>query len=130
LNETLGQYVKRIREAKGPDWTLRKVEQVTERLGERRYYVSHSYLSQIEKDEVRPSPDKLWGLHKALGEPYEELMRRAGYLPAVQEEQEPPRIYLRRWYKTDQKTSEEMEQVLETWLEIRRRRQKREEASD
>jgi transcriptional regulator with XRE-family HTH domain len=49
--------------------------------------ISHTYLGVIEKgidqrtgNPVRPTPETLKTLAKAYNYPYEELMRRAGYL--------------------------------------------------
>jgi transcriptional regulator with XRE-family HTH domain len=56
----------------GLGWSLREAE--------RRSGVSNSYISQIEKGDVDPSPDVLRRLAAAYGVPFEVLMEAAGYL--------------------------------------------------
>lgn len=70
---TLGSYLALLRKASG--LSLRQVEERSE--GE----VSNAYLSQLENGKiVRPSPNILEALSRVYKAPYQELMRRAGYL--------------------------------------------------
>lgn len=69
----LGDYLSRIRGAKG--FTLRHVEEATAR------DVSNAYLSQLEHGRVSsPSPNVLHSLAQVYSVPYENLMRKAGYI--------------------------------------------------
>ena len=69
----LGQYLRDARMALG--LSLRDVEEATG------HEVSNAYLSQLENGKVkRPSPHVLYALSLALSAPYDELMRRAGYI--------------------------------------------------
>jgi len=72
---TLGQHLAALREAAG--LTLRQVEEATDK------EVSNAYLSQLEKDKIsKPSPNILYAVAKVYSTKYEDLMGRAGYLPA------------------------------------------------
>lgn len=69
----LGVFLKDKRRER--ELTLRDVEEVTNK------EVSNAYLSQLETGKIsRPAPHILYALSTALVVPYEELMRRAGYL--------------------------------------------------
>ncbi|MGC9995893.1 MAG: helix-turn-helix transcriptional regulator [Terriglobia bacterium] len=71
----LGPHLARLRNAVG--LTLRQVEEATEK------EVSNAYLSQLENDRIsKPSPNVLYALAHVYRVPYEDLMARAGYLPA------------------------------------------------
>lgn len=64
---------KTLREARDhKDWSLRDVEAESK--------VSNSYLAQVEKALVKPSPDVLLKLADAYDIPYHLLMERAGYV--------------------------------------------------
>jgi HTH-type transcriptional regulator, competence development regulator len=78
--ETVGTYLKSIREAKG--MSLREVEQASKE------EVSNGYLSQLENGKVeRPSPHMLHHLAAVFGISYEVLMQKAGYIkPATASE--------------------------------------------
>jgi transcriptional regulator with XRE-family HTH domain len=69
----LGEFLKSARKER--DLTLRQVEEVTNK------EVSNAYLSQLETGKIsKPAPHVLYALSAALSVPYEDLMRRAGYL--------------------------------------------------
>lgn len=69
----LGDYLARVRNAKG--FTLRQVEDATEK------DVSNAYLSQLEHGRVSsPSPNVLHSLSQVYAVPYENLMKKAGYI--------------------------------------------------
>jgi len=69
----LGDYLARVRSAKG--FTLRQVEEATEK------DVSNAYLSQLEHGRVSsPSPNVLHSLSQVYAVPYENLMKKAGYI--------------------------------------------------
>jgi HTH-type transcriptional regulator, competence development regulator len=75
---TLGQHLAALRNAAG--LTLRQVEDATDK------EVSNAYLSQLENDKIsKPSPNILHALSRVYSTPYEDLMGRAGYLPAHSE---------------------------------------------
>lgn len=75
-SEILGPYLKSLRE--GKQLSLRDVEEAS--AGE----VSNAYLSQLETGKIaRPAPHVLHSLASVYGVPYEKLMERAGYLPAL-----------------------------------------------
>jgi DNA-binding XRE family transcriptional regulator len=69
-DETIGDYLKARRKEKGLTIT-----QLSEISG-----VSHPYISQIENDKFKPSPDILKKLVGPLGVPYMDLLHKAGYL--------------------------------------------------
>lgn len=72
-SKALGEYLARIREAKG--LTLRQVEEATAK------DVSNAYLSQLEHGRVsQPSPNVLHSLATVYGVSYESLMEKAGYI--------------------------------------------------
>jgi HTH-type transcriptional regulator, competence development regulator len=72
---TLGQHLAALRNAAG--LTLRQVEDATDK------EVSNAYLSQLENDKItKPSPNVLYALSQVYSTTYEDLMERAGYLPA------------------------------------------------
>jgi HTH-type transcriptional regulator, competence development regulator len=72
---TLGEHLAALRNAAG--LTLRQVEEATKK------EVSNAYLSQLEKDKIsKPSPNILYVLSEVYSTSYEDLMERAGYLPA------------------------------------------------
>jgi len=72
---TLGQHLAALRNAAG--LSLRQVEEATDK------EVSNAYLSQLENDKIsKPSPNILYALSNVYSTPYEDLMERAGYLPA------------------------------------------------
>jgi len=72
---TLGTHLAALRNAAG--LKLRQVEEATDN------EVSNAYLSQLENDKiVKPSPHVLHALSRAYSTSYEDLMERAGYLPA------------------------------------------------
>ena len=74
---TLGQHLAALRNAAG--LTLRQVEDASEK------EVSNAYLSQLEKDKIsKPSPNILYALAQVYSTSYDDLMGRAGYLPAAQ----------------------------------------------
>lgn len=66
----IGRQLEEARTGRG--WSLREAE--------RRSGVSNSYISQIERGDVEPSPDVLRRLGDAYSVPYEVLMEAAGYL--------------------------------------------------
>lgn len=71
--EALGLYLKTTRQGLG--LTLRDVEQATD--GQ----VSNPYLSQLENGKIlKPSAHILHLLATVYAAPYEELMKRAGYI--------------------------------------------------
>ncbi len=71
--ETVGTYLRSIRDAKG--MSLREVEQAS------KDEVSNGYLSQLENGKVeRPSPHMLHQLAAVYGISYEVLMQKAGYI--------------------------------------------------
>lgn len=65
----------------------------------RRAGVSHTPITKTISGETKPSPDVCRGIARALGEPPEDILRRAGHLPPapplVNEEKEAGQI-LRR----------------------------------
>jgi transcriptional regulator with XRE-family HTH domain len=75
---TLGQYLRACRFRVGRngrgEWSLRHVAQQAE--------MSHTSLSQVETGKRRIVADDLLHLADVLGEDREELLVRAGYLPA------------------------------------------------
>lgn len=72
---SLGRHLAALRGAAG--LTLRQVEEATDN------EVSNAYLSQLENDKItKPSPNILHVLAGVYSTPYEDLMERAGYLPA------------------------------------------------
>jgi transcriptional regulator with XRE-family HTH domain len=72
---TLGGHLALLRTAAG--LSLRQVEEATNK------EVSNAYLSQLENDKItKPSPNILHALAGVYSTPYEDLMERAGYLPA------------------------------------------------
>jgi HTH-type transcriptional regulator, competence development regulator len=72
---TLGKHLAALRNAAG--LSLRQVEEATDK------EVSNAYLSQLENDKIsKPSPNILYVLATVYSTPYEDLMERAGYLPA------------------------------------------------
>lgn len=71
----LGTYLMLIRKARG--LSLRQVEEATDK------DVSNAYLSQLENNKIsKPSPNILHVLANQYGVNYEDLLMRAGYLPA------------------------------------------------
>ncbi|MFB6465013.1 helix-turn-helix domain-containing protein [Bradyrhizobium tunisiense] len=76
---TFGKHLARLREATG--LSLRQVEEASDK------EVSNAYLSQLENDKIaKPSPNILHVLSRIYNTSYEDLMERAGYLPAASEE--------------------------------------------
>lgn len=72
---TLGRHLASLRTAAG--LSLRQVEEATNK------EVSNAYLSQLENDKItKPSPNVLFVLSSVYSTSYEDLMERAGYLPA------------------------------------------------
>lgn len=72
---TLGDHLARLRTASG--LSLRQVEEATNK------EVSNAYLSQLENDKIaKPSPNILHALASVYKTSYEDLMARAGYIPA------------------------------------------------
>lgn len=72
---TLGKHLASLRSA--ARLSLRQVEEATDK------EVSNAYLSQLENDKIsKPSPNILHVLAHVYSTPYEDLMERAGYLPA------------------------------------------------
>lgn len=72
---TLGRHLASLRAAAG--LSLRQVEEATAK------EVSNAYLSQLENDKItKPSPNILHALSGVYSTAYEDLMERAGYLPA------------------------------------------------
>lgn len=72
---TLGKHLAGLRTAAG--LSLRQVEEATNK------EVSNAYLSQLENDKItKPSPNILFVLSSVYSTSYEDLMERAGYLPA------------------------------------------------
>ena len=72
---TLGKHLASLRSA--AQLSLRQVEEATDR------EVSNAYLSQLENDKIsKPSPNILHALSQVYSTSYEDLMERAGYLPA------------------------------------------------
>lgn len=68
-----GKFMKELRNAK--QLTLTELSEISD--------VSHPYLSQIENGKRGiPSPDILMKLSNPLGIPYNDLMKRAGYIEA------------------------------------------------
>ncbi len=57
---------------RGLGWSLRQAE--------RESGVSNSYISQIERGQVEPSPEVLRRLGETYGVPFDVLMEAAGYL--------------------------------------------------
>ena len=70
----IGPLLKRLR----GQTSLREVQRLTG--------ISSSYLSQIEKEKVRPGTDVLKRLANLYGVPFRHLMQRAGHL---EDEEEP-----------------------------------------
>lgn len=59
--------------------------------------LSHSYIAALEQDKrpgtnspINPSPDSLKRLAEAYGYPYEELMKKAGYISEEKQDQRSP----------------------------------------
>lgn len=72
---TLGKHLASLRNA--AQLSLRQVEEATDK------EVSNAYLSQLENDKIsKPSPNILHVLSHVYSTSYEDLMERAGYLPA------------------------------------------------
>jgi transcriptional regulator with XRE-family HTH domain len=72
---TLGKHLAALRNA--ARLSLRQVEEATDK------EVSNAYLSQLENDKIsKPSPNILHVLSNVYSTSYEDLMERAGYLPA------------------------------------------------
>lgn len=75
-SDTLGAHLVRLRSA--ANLSLRDVEEATNK------EVSNAYLSQLENNKiVKPSPNILHALSRVYNAPYEDLMRRAGYVSAA-----------------------------------------------
>ena len=73
IEGNLGPYLRKARDDCG--YSLRRVESETD--GQ----VSNAYLSQLETGKiVRPSPNILYALSKAVNVEYDQLMLRAGYI--------------------------------------------------
>ncbi len=73
---TLGKHLASLRNA--AQLSLRQVEEATNK------EVSNAYLSQLENDKInKPSPNILHALSHVYSTSYEDLMGRAGYLPAA-----------------------------------------------
>jgi transcriptional regulator with XRE-family HTH domain len=73
VDHSLGAHLARLRSAAG--LSLRQVEESTDR------EVSNAYLSQLENNRItKPSPNILHALARVYNTPYEDLMKRAGYL--------------------------------------------------
>jgi len=110
MNETLGNYLKRIRKQRS--LTLRAVEEKTA--------ISNAYLSQLENDKISsPSPTVLHKLAECYGISYERLMKLTGY--PIDEEKHP--AFRSSGDDFDSLTLEEKEKVMEyiQFLKSRRR---------
>jgi len=116
MNETLGEYLKRVREEKR--FTLRAVEEKTG--------ISNAYLSQVENGKiVRPSPSVLHKLAECYEASYERLMLLAGHpLPVTPAEKEKLEPAFRLSNSFDDLTEEEKKRVLEYIEFLRSRRRK------
>jgi len=109
MNETLGNYLKRIRKQR--ILTLRAVEEKTA--------ISNAYLSQLENDKISsPSPTVLHKLAECYSISYERLMKLAGY-PTSEEGQKPA---FRSSSDDIDLTPEEKEKVMEYIQFLRSRR--------
>ena len=111
MNETLGNYLKEVRNQKR--LTLRAVEEKTA--------ISNAYLSQLENDKISsPSPTVLHKLAECYSISYERLMKLTGY-PINEERQKP--VFRSSTDDVDDLTPEEKEKVVEyiQFLKSRRR---------
>lgn len=86
---TIGGFIKQLREGKG--LSLREAA--------KRSGLSHSYIDSIEKGmhpktkaPITPSPESLRSLSKAYNYPYEELMKIAGHIDAVDFEESKSKV--------------------------------------
>ena len=79
MTRKLGDYLRNIRLKEGGKkyWSL---SAVAKRAG-----VSHSFLSQVERNKYMASPEFLKKIAPALQVPIEELYRRAGFLPLTRD---------------------------------------------
>ena len=76
--DSLGAHLTRLRTAAG--LSLRQVEEASKK------EVSNAYLSQLENNKIlKPSPNILHVLAEVYTTSYEDLMKRAGYLPSTAE---------------------------------------------
>ncbi len=77
--ETIGAFIKKQREI------LKKSGRQLAKEAD----INSGYLSLIERDKKKPSPDILKKIAKPLHLPYEELLAKAGYLPQRKPAEEP-----------------------------------------
>ncbi|MGK2742257.1 helix-turn-helix domain-containing protein [Tepidicaulis sp. LMO-SS28] len=114
---TLGLYLQSLRAGKG--MTLRQVEEATEK------EVSNAYLSQLEGGKIKsPSPHILYALSEVYGVPYEQLMRRAGYIAPTASRGDTEKHGLAATNSIDHLTKEEEAALLEYLSFFRQKRGK------
>ncbi len=76
IADSLGAHLARLRTAAG--LSLRQVEEATQK------EVSNAYLSQLENNKItKPSPHILDALASVYKTPYDDLMKRAGYVSSA-----------------------------------------------
>lgn len=101
----------------GLGWSLREAE--------RQSGVSNSYISQIEKGDVEPSPDVLGRLATAYGVPFELLMEAAGYLMKRSDpkfDSNVPAFVFSAAQRFDDRDWDAAQAFFQSLLEIKRRR--------
>lgn len=79
---TVGRQLEQARTSRA--WSLRDAEKASG--------VSNSYISQIERGDVEPSPDVLRKLAEAYSVPFAVLMEAAGYLVKRSEPKEETKV--------------------------------------
>ncbi|MCC6791064.1 MAG: helix-turn-helix transcriptional regulator [Thermomicrobiales bacterium] len=110
----VGKQLTQARESLG--WSLRQAE--------RESGVSNSYISQIERGDVEPSPDVLRRLGAAYGIPFEVLMEAAGYVVKRTEPKQPgkvPAFVFSAAEKMDESDWEAAQAFFQSLLRIRKK---------
>lgn len=69
-HESIGKFIRKLRKEKG--YTIVELSKLSG--------VSNPYISQIENDKFKPSPEILEKLSKVLDASYLELLKKAGYI--------------------------------------------------
>ncbi|MFL5758980.1 MAG: helix-turn-helix domain-containing protein [Thermomicrobiales bacterium] len=101
---------------KSLNWSLRDAQ--------RESGVSNSYISQIERGDVDPSPEVLRRLGQAYGVPFEVLMEAAGYLikrTELKESGKVPAFVFSAAEKMDERDWEAAQAFFQTLLKIRKK---------
>lgn len=113
-DQEIGKQLEQARKSLG--WSLRDAQ--------RESGVSNSYISQIERGDVEPSPEVLRRLGEAYGVPFEVLMEAAGYLIKRTEPKETgkvPAFVFSAAEKMDERDWEAAQAFFQTLLQIRKK---------